>query len=38
MFLMPREDIDEAKKQRYGDNIPDDARLLIVTFKPAQDD
>ena len=38
MFLMPGEDIDEAKKQRYGDNIPDDARLLIVTFKPAQDD
>ena len=38
MFLMPGEDIDEAKKQRYGDNIPDDARLLIVTFRSAQDD
>ena len=38
MFLMPGEDLDEAKKQRYGDNIPDDARLLIVTFGSAQDD
>ena len=32
MFLMPGEDLEETKKQRYGDNIPDDARLLIVTF------
>tara|TARA_B100000809_G_scaffold247167_1_gene275904 strand:+ start:1508 stop:1699 length:192 start_codon:yes stop_codon:yes gene_type:complete len=38
MFLMPGEDVDEAKQQRYGDNIPDDARLLIVTFRSAQDD
>ena len=38
MFLMPSEDVDEAKQQRYGDNIPDDARLLIVTFESAQDD
>ena len=38
MFLMPGEDVDEAKQQRYGDNIPDDARLLIVTFESAQDD
>ncbi|MDE0728302.1 MAG: hypothetical protein OSB82_17790 [Alphaproteobacteria bacterium] len=35
MFLMPGEDVDEAKQQRYGDNIPDDARLLIVTFRSA---
>jgi hypothetical protein len=32
MFLMPGDDIDETKKQRYGDNIPDDSQLLIVTF------
>ena len=38
MFLMPGEDVDESKQQRYGDNIPDDARLLIVTFRSAQDD
>ena len=38
MFLMPGEDIDEAKRQRFGDDIPDDAQLLVVTFRPAQDD
>ncbi|MFP6704872.1 MAG: hypothetical protein VCE75_02270 [Alphaproteobacteria bacterium] len=38
MFLMPGEDVGEAKQQRYGDNNPDDARLLIVTFGSAQDD
>ena len=38
MFLMPGEDLDEAKRQRYGNDLPNDARLLIVTFKPVQDD
>ena len=38
MFLMPGEDIDEAKRQRYGDDIPDDSQLSIVTFRSAQDD
>ena len=37
MFLMPGEDIDEAKRQRFGDGIPDDAQLLVVTFRSAQD-
>ena len=37
MFLMPGEDLDEAKKQRYGDNIPDDFQFVIVTFRSAQD-
>ena len=37
MFLMPGEDIDEAKQQRYGDDIPDDSQLSIVTFRSAQD-
>ena len=32
MFLMPHENVDEAKRQRYGDDIPDDTRLLVVTF------
>jgi len=36
MFLMPGEDVDEAKKQRYGENIPDDSRLLIVAFNSPQ--
>ena len=38
MFLMPGEDLEETKKQRYGNDIPNDARLLIVTFRSAQDD
>ena len=38
MFLMPGEDIEEAKQQRYGDDIPDDSEILIVTFGSAQDD
>ena len=38
MFLMPGEDLEETKKQRYGDDIPDDAEVLIVTFRSAQDD
>ena len=38
MFLMPGEDLDEAKRQRYGNDLPNDARLLIVTFRSAQDD
>ena len=37
MFLMPGEDIEEAKQQRYGDDIPDDSRLLIVTFRSSQE-
>jgi len=32
MFLMPGEDFAEAKRQRYGDDSPDDSQLLIVTF------
>ena len=27
MFALRVEDIDEAKRQRYGDDPPDDARL-----------
>ena len=38
LFLMPGEDLDEAKQQRYGDDIPDDFEALIVTFGSAQDD
>jgi hypothetical protein len=38
IFLMPGEDIDEAKQQRYGDDIPDGHQFLIVTFRSAQDD
>ena len=38
MFLMPGEDLAEAKKQRYGNDLPDDAKLLVVTFRSAQDD
>ena len=37
MFLMPDYDIDGAKWQRYGDDIPDDSRLLIVTFRSSQE-
>ena len=37
MFLMPGEDLAEAKRQRYGGEIPDDFQLLIVTFGSAQD-
>ena len=36
MFLMPNENEDEAKRQRYGDDIPDDSRLLVVTFAAPQ--
>ncbi|MFP6707397.1 MAG: hypothetical protein VCE75_15455 [Alphaproteobacteria bacterium] len=38
MFLMPGEDIDKAKQQRFGNNLPNDAEVLIVTFESAQDD
>mgnify|MGYP004177406555 CR=1 FL=1 len=38
MFLIPDDDIDGAKRQRYGDDIPDDSEILIVTFGSAQDD
>ena len=37
MFLMPDDDIDGAKRQRYGDGVPDDSRLLIVTFRSSQE-
>jgi hypothetical protein len=36
MFLMPGEDLAEAKRQRYGDDSPDDSRLLVVTFAASQ--
>ena len=36
MFLMPNENEDEAKSQRYGVNTPDDSRLLVVTFATSQ--
>ena len=36
MFVMPDDDIDEAKQQRYGDDLPDDAHLLVVTFAASQ--
>jgi hypothetical protein len=36
MFVMPDDDIDEAKQQRYGDDVPDDSRLLVVTFAASQ--
>jgi hypothetical protein len=38
MFLMPGEDLAEAKRQRYGDDMhmPDDAHLLVVTFATSQ--
>jgi hypothetical protein len=36
MFVMPDDDIDEAKQQRYGDDFPDDAHLLVVTFAASQ--
>ena len=36
MFLMPGENEDEAKSQRYGVNTPDDSRLLVVTFATSQ--
>ena len=38
MFLMPGEDLDKAKQQRFGNNLPNDAEVLIVTFESAQDD
>ncbi len=38
MFLMPGEDLDEAKRQRYGNDLPNDAQVLVVTFRSAQDD
>jgi hypothetical protein len=38
MFLMPGEDLAEAKKQRYGNDLPDDAQVLVVSFRSAQDD
>ena len=36
MFLMPGEDLAEAKRQRYGAKIPEDSRLLVVTFSPSR--
>jgi len=36
MFLMPNENEDEAKSQRYGIDVPDDSRLLVVTFATSQ--
>ena len=36
MFLMPNQNLVEAKRQRYGDDIPDDSRLLVVTFAAPQ--
>ena len=38
MFLMPGKDLDEAKRQRYGNDLPNDAQVLVVTFESAQDD
>ena len=38
MFLMPSEDLDEAKRQRYGNDLPNDAQVLVVTFESAQND
>ena len=37
MFLMPDNDIDGAKRQRYGADILYDSRLLIVTFRLSQE-
>ena len=37
IYVWPGDDIDEAKQQRYGDDIPDDSQLSIVTFRSAQD-
>ncbi len=37
MFLMPHENVEEAKRQRYGEDIPNDSRLLVVTFAAPQD-
>ena len=37
IFVWPGDDIDKAKQQRYGDDIPDDSQLSIVTFRSAQD-
>ena len=36
MFLMPGEDLAEAKRQRYGDDSPVDSQLLVVTFVASQ--
>jgi hypothetical protein len=36
IFLLPGEDIDESKRQRYRD-IPDDSEILTVTFRGAVD-
>jgi len=36
MFLMPGEDLAEAKRQRYGAKIPEDSRLLVVTFSASR--
>jgi len=38
IFVWPGEDIDKAKQQRYGDVIPDDSEILIVTFGSALND
>ena len=38
IFLMPGEDLAEAKKQRYGNDLPDDAQVLVVSFRSSQDD
>ena len=36
MFVMPGEDLAEAKRQRYGDDSPVDSQLLVVTFAASQ--
>jgi len=36
IFLMPGEDLAEAKRQRYGDDSPVDSQLLVVTFVASQ--
>jgi len=36
IFLMPGEDLAEAKRQRYGDDSPVDSQLLVVTFATSQ--
>ena len=33
MFLMSGKNIDQAERQRYRENTPDETRLLVITFK-----
>ena len=37
IFVWPGDDIDEAKQQRFGNNLPNDAEVLIATFESEQD-